>query len=248
MEAHPSVIRRLCFFWKLKCRRHSRRSIQTEKYPLKRVDGRKRETVNQNNSGMSATMALLDRMKVELPEIWSQAQVVGSWVWLELNVPPLDSIKAKLHELGFHWNQACNCWQNPCGKSRPRSDRDPRDMYAVIPAAAASMNEAKPGTITPKEFKVVSLRECPVPESMQTCETPENAADYWRMHIATNRYFNPECECLAALLLNTRRRVKGHQVISIGTLDTILVHPRDVFRGAVVAAAASIVLMHNLCA
>ena len=54
-----------------------------------------------------------------------------------------------------------------------------------------------------------------------------------------------DCECFAVLLLNTRRRVKGHQLISIGTLDTILVHPREVFRGALIAAAAAIVIMHN---
>jgi proteasome lid subunit RPN8/RPN11 len=194
---------------------------------------------------MAATMALLDRMKAEMPEIWSKAQVVGSWVWLELNTPPLDDVKTKLQQLGFHWNEARNCWQHPCGQSRARSERDPRDVYPVMPAPAASMNEAQPGSISSKEFKVISLRECPLPESMQMCETPQHAADYWRMHIATNRYFNPECECFATLLLNTRRRVRGHQVISIGTMDTILVHPREVFRGAVVAAAAAIVLMHN---
>jgi DNA repair protein RadC len=80
---------------------------------------------------------------------------------------------------------------------------------------------------------------------MHVCETPQGAADYWRLNVVTNPYFNPECECFVALLLNTRRRVKGHQLISIGTLDTILVHPREVFRGAVIAAAAAIVIMHN---
>ena len=34
-------------------------------------------------------------------------------------------------------------------------------------------------------------------------------------------------------------------MISIGTMDTILVHPREVFRIAVVVAAAAIVMMHN---
>ena len=99
----------------------------------------------------------------------------------------------------------------------------------------------------PKEFKVVALRDCPVPESMLVCETPDQAADYWRLHIATHPYFNPECECLAVLLLNTRRRVKGHQLVTIGTIDTLLVDPRIVFRCAVVGSAAAIVLMHNLC-
>jgi DNA repair protein RadC len=46
-------------------------------------------------------------------------------------------------------------------------------------------------------------------------------------------------------MLNTRRRVKGHYLVSIGTLDTILVHPREVFRLALITSAASVVLMHN---
>lgn len=97
----------------------------------------------------------------------------------------------------------------------------------------------------PKEFKVVALRDCPVPESMRICETPDQATYYWRLHIATHPYFNPDCECLAVLLLNTRRRVKGHQLVTIGTMDTLLVHPREVFRAAVVSSAAAVLVMHN---
>jgi DNA repair protein RadC len=97
----------------------------------------------------------------------------------------------------------------------------------------------------PKEFKVVALRDCPVPESMRICETPDQAADYWRLHIATHPYFNPDCECLAVLLLNTRRRVKGHQLLTIGTIDTLLVDSRVVFRSAIIASASAIVLLHN---
>jgi DNA repair protein RadC len=97
----------------------------------------------------------------------------------------------------------------------------------------------------PKEFKVTALRECPLPDGMLLCDTPERAAEYWRLHVATGPYFNPECECFVVLMLNTRRRVKGHQMVTIGTLDTILVQPREVFRGALIAAAAAIVLMHN---
>lgn len=89
------------------------------------------------------------------------------------------------------------------------------------------------------------LRECPVPESLQPCETPEKAVDYWQQHIATHPYFNPECECLAVLLVNTRRRIKGHQIVSIGTQDTILIHAREVFRLAIMTAANAVLLMHN---
>jgi DNA repair protein RadC len=46
-------------------------------------------------------------------------------------------------------------------------------------------------------------------------------------------------------MLNTRRRVKGHYLVSVGTQDTILVHPREVFRLAIMTAAAALVLTHN---
>lgn len=98
---------------------------------------------------------------------------------------------------------------------------------------------------TPHEYKVTALRECPTPETLQLCDTPDKAAQYWNLHIASHPHFNPECECLAVLLLNTRRKVKGHHLVSLGTQDTILVHAREVFRVAIVTAASAVVLMHN---
>ena len=92
---------------------------------------------------------------------------------------------------------------------------------------------------SPYEYKVTALRECPTPEALQQCETPDKAADYWRLHISTNPHFNPDCECLAVLLLNTRKRVKGHHLVSI------LVHPREIFRLAILTAASAVIVAHN---
>lgn len=97
----------------------------------------------------------------------------------------------------------------------------------------------------PKEWKLVALRDCPIPEAMQICDAPQHAADYWRTHIATAAHYDPERECFAVLFLNTRKRIRGHHFVSTGTLDTLLVHPREVFRVAIVSASACIVLMHN---
>jgi DNA repair protein RadC len=47
------------------------------------------------------------------------------------------------------------------------------------------------------------------------------------------------------LLLNTRRRLILADKLSQGTLDSLLVHPRDVFRSAIAANAAAVVLAHN---
>jgi DNA repair protein RadC len=97
----------------------------------------------------------------------------------------------------------------------------------------------------PKEWKLVALRDCPLPASLSLCDTPQRAVDYWDRHVATTREFDPEKECFVVLLLNTRRRVKGHSLVAIGTLDSILIHPREVYRVAIAMAAGGIVLMHN---
>jgi DNA repair protein RadC len=53
-------------------------------------------------------------------------------------------------------------------------------------------------------------------------------------------------EVFQVLLLNTRRRLIGEpEKVADGTLDTILVHPREVFRPAIQNNAAAVVLVHN---
>ena len=52
-------------------------------------------------------------------------------------------------------------------------------------------------------------------------------------------------EHFVVLMLDGRNRVVGESQISQGTLTASLVHPREVFRPAVSAAAAAIVLVHN---
>jgi DNA repair protein RadC len=73
-----------------------------------------------------------------------------------------------------------------------------------------------------------------------TLDTPEQVADLLR---EDNRFF--DVENLQILLLNTRKRLIRIEKISQGTLDSILVHPREVFKSAITANAASVVLAHN---
>ncbi len=71
-------------------------------------------------------------------------------------------------------------------------------------------------------------------------DTPERVADLLR---EDNRLY--EVECFQVVLLNTRRRLMRVEKLSQGTLDTLLVHPREVFRAAIAAGAAAIVVAHN---
>lgn len=52
-------------------------------------------------------------------------------------------------------------------------------------------------------------------------------------------------ETFQLLLLNTRRRLIRIERVSQGTLDTLLVHSREVFKSAISARAAAIILVHN---
>ena len=100
-------------------------------------------------------------------------------------------------------------------------------------------------TFVPKEFKVIPLRDCPLPADMVFCDTPALAAQYFDLNIKTHPQFNPEVECFITLILNVRKRIKGHFFISSGLQDQVFVHPREVFRGAIIASASAIILMHN---
>lgn len=54
-----------------------------------------------------------------------------------------------------------------------------------------------------------------------------------------------EREHFIAFFVDMRHKIKSVSVISIGTLSCSLVHPREVFRPAIVAGAAAVILAHN---
>jgi len=70
-----------------------------------------------------------------------------------------------------------------------------------------------------------------------------SAEDVYRHFSQQMRWHNQEK--FAVLLLDGRSRVIRESMISQGTLNASLVHPREVFRSAVREAAASLVLVHN---
>lgn len=77
-------------------------------------------------------------------------------------------------------------------------------------------------------------RESPV------LDNPENV-----VRLLREKNLVKNVETLQVLLLNTRRRLIRVVEITDGTLDTLLVHPREVFKAAIAANAAAVVLAHN---
>lgn len=52
-------------------------------------------------------------------------------------------------------------------------------------------------------------------------------------------------ECFVRYDLNSKNDVIGKETVSIGTANSSLVHPREVFKGALINSAISIIIVHN---
>lgn len=71
-------------------------------------------------------------------------------------------------------------------------------------------------------------------------KTPDDVAG-----LVKGRLKGKKKEYFLALLLNTRSQLIRVAEISIGSLDSSIVHPREVFQEAVSASAASVIFVHN---
>jgi DNA repair protein RadC len=58
-------------------------------------------------------------------------------------------------------------------------------------------------------------------------------------------YAEARKEHFLALHLNTRHVVVREELVSVGSLSASIVHPREVFRCAILESAASLILVHN---
>jgi DNA repair protein RadC len=70
--------------------------------------------------------------------------------------------------------------------------------------------------------------------------SPEDVFRYFRARLRRLAH-----ERFVVVLLDGRHRVLGEEMVSQGTLTASLVHPREVFRPALRASAAAVILVHN---
>lgn len=69
---------------------------------------------------------------------------------------------------------------------------------------------------------------------------PEEAVKAARAKLTDRRK-----EHFIAFYLDARSRVVHSEVVSIGTVDSTLVHPREVFRPAIAKSASGVITLHN---
>jgi DNA repair protein RadC len=81
-----------------------------------------------------------------------------------------------------------------------------------------------------------------VSSELNSVSTPEDAAKVVRDLFDFDHL---DREQFVALALNTKNRVIGAWAVSVGSLNASIVHPRELFKPAVMLSAASIVIAHN---
>jgi DNA repair protein RadC len=76
---------------------------------------------------------------------------------------------------------------------------------------------------------------------VETLDEPAKVVDY--MRDAVDR--NPCQETFWVICLDRKNKPIGRTLVSLGTLGSTLVHPREVFKVAILSSAAAIVVAHN---
>lgn len=90
--------------------------------------------------------------------------------------------------------------------------------------------------------KVVRAGE---PQLSMRVDTPQLARRYWRDVITRQPWFDDLKEHIIVLLLSTRYAVEDYYLVSIGSLNESIAHPREIFRAAIASGSFAIIVMHN---
>jgi DNA repair protein RadC len=82
-------------------------------------------------------------------------------------------------------------------------------------------------------------------DSKITIKDSKDVAKVFLDLLALEDKIDQEKEHFYVMHLDIRNRVKLVELVSLGTLTASLTHPREVFRRAVIAGSASIIVAHN---
>jgi DNA repair protein RadC len=98
----------------------------------------------------------------------------------------------------------------------------------------------KPKQASVPIYRVTLVREGRVPCYNQQIRSSADASTLLHTYLA-----DVDREHFVIILLNQKNRVIGIHTVSIGSLTASVVHPREVFKPAILSNCASLVLAHN---
>ena len=89
-------------------------------------------------------------------------------------------------------------------------------------------------------FKICMVKENDIDYPGVNISVPQTVADLVTKYVGL-----PDREMFIVLAVNVRNKITGIHTVSVGSLDTSIVHPREVFKFAILANASSIIVAHN---
>ena len=132
------------------------------------------------------------------------------------------------------------------GKINGRALAKAQKLAATI-NASISIPELMNCGLTEKQSSIISA--C-IGIGQELCSSPykpgerfSNSRDLFNRYRA--RFFNARKEYFIALILNSKNQLIREALISIGSLSTSVVHPREVFAPAIKDSGAALLFLHN---
>lgn len=118
-------------------------------------------------------------------------------------------------------------------------------IYGLVDTEIAELKEI-PGIGTAKALQIAAAVELgrriavkPTMDKLQI-RTADDAAGY-----VMDRMRHLKKEHFITLHLDTKHRLLGEEISSVGSLDASIVHPREVFKSAIRRSASAILCLHN---
>ena len=90
-------------------------------------------------------------------------------------------------------------------------------------------------------YKIALVREA----VLTVCQPPQLCSSAQAVSVIRTYLAETDREHLLVLTVDTRNRLIGINTVSVGSLNSSLGHPREIFKAAILQNAAAIILAHN---
>lgn len=94
-------------------------------------------------------------------------------------------------------------------------------------------------------FKLTPVYRCELVREGSTKTAPKLHSSNAAAAVAIELLKDSPSEQFVSIMLDTKLRVIGAHIVTKGTLDASLVHPREAFRAAIIANASAVIFVHN---
>lgn len=90
------------------------------------------------------------------------------------------------------------------------------------------------------EYNIQLKKKCSIFEKHDVINSSEDA-----VRIIKKFYNYDDKEKLYVILMDARKKVIGINLVSIGTINEVMMHPREIFKPAILLGAVSFIMVHN---